>query len=92
MASVQYFLKDPDDVLDYTIDYADWLETSDEVSTSSWSLDTGITEDSSSNSTTSATIWLSGGTAGVDYDCTNSIVTDDGREKDTTITIRVMER
>lgn len=87
----QQFIKDPDSVLDYQVDWSDWLD-GDTISTSDWTVPTGITEDSDSNSTTSATIWLSGGTAGNEYECVNQIVTAAGRTADRTIVIKVEER
>lgn len=83
------------DVLDYVINWnADpsdggpWLEAGDAIQTSSWSVPAGITKDSDSYTTTSSTIWLSGGTAGSSYDCVNTIVTTGGRTK--TIILRVI--
>lgn len=86
------WFKDPDDVLDYTIDYdgEDWLG-SDTIATSSWVAETGITIDSDTNDTTTTTVWLSGGTADTNYIVTNSIVTAAGREKDESLYIRVKE-
>lgn len=89
---IKTFLKDPDAVLDYEMDWSDWLVDTDTIVTSTWTADTGITIDSNTNSTTSATVWLSGGAAGSSYTVTNSIVTDDGRADDRSITIRCSER
>ena len=89
MASI--YTKDPNAVLDYTVDWETWLG-GDTISTSAWTVGTGLTEDSDSNTTTSATVWLSGGTTGTDYACTNRIVTAAGRTEDRTIHIRVRER
>ena len=80
MAALKVFYKDPDEVLDYTIDWTNWLDT-DTISTSSWTVASGLTEDSESNNTTSATVWVSGGSAGTTYKATNTIVTADGRTK-----------
>lgn len=85
------FIKDPNAVLDYTFDWSTWLG-SDTISTSAMTVDTGITEDSDSNDTDSATVWLSGGTAGTDYEVVNRIVTAAGRTADRTIVIKVRER
>lgn len=84
----QTFFKDPNAVLDYTIDWSTWLG-SDTISSSDWVVDSGITENSASNTTTAATIWLSGGTAGTAYAVTNRIVTAGGRTEDRTLTIVV---
>ena len=84
----QIFVKDPEAVLDYQENWATWLG-SDTIATSSWVATTGITIDSDSNTTTSATVWLSSGTAGTNYSATNRIVTDGGRTNDRTIYIIV---
>lgn len=78
--------KDPDDVVDYSVDWTDWL-AGDTIATSVWVVPTGITKDSDTNDTTSATIWLSGGTEGDDYQLTNRITTAAGRTKDKSFTI-----
>jgi len=87
----QRFVKDPDAVLDYVVDWSDWLGT-DTISSSSWTVPTGITKDSDTNTTTTATIWLSGGTEGAEYRVTNQIVTTDGRTDERSIIIKVDER
>lgn len=87
----QNFLKDPNSVLDYVVNWASWLDT-DTISTSTWTVPTGITKASDTNTTTTATIWLSGGTAGTSYDIANKIVTAAGRTEERTITIVVDNR
>lgn len=87
----QYFVKDPNAVLDYQINWATWLG-SDTIASVTWTVSTGITKDSQSNTTTTATIWLSGGTAGTTYECVCRIVTAGGRTDDRTIGIRVEEQ
>lgn len=80
------FRKDPDAVLDYTVDWGAWLD-GDTIATSDWVVPDGITEDAATNTTTSATIWLSGGTEGAAYRIVNRIVTAAGRTDDRTIVI-----
>lgn len=87
----QAFLKDAQAVLDYTIDWSDWL-VSDAISTSAWEAATGITIDSDTNTGTTATVWLSGGTAGQKYAVTNTIVTAAARTEQRTITVRAAVR
>lgn len=84
-------LKDPAAVLDYGIDWSAWLN-GDTISTSTWTVPSGITQASESETTTTATIWLSGGTAGTDYLVTNKIVTHGGRTDERTIKISVTNR
>lgn len=86
------FIKDPNAVLDYKIDWASWLATSETISTSTFTVSAGITKDSESNTTTTATVWLSGGTAGTTYTATNRITTNQSRTDERTIEIRVEER
>lgn len=51
----------------------------------------GLVEESSSATTTTATVWLSGGTAGSTYKIANRITTTDGRIDDRTLYIMVEE-
>jgi len=99
----QIFTKDPDAVLDYKFDFkastnssgsSDWLASAEVISSHTIDADTGITVDSSalSDTNTSVTAWLSGGTAGTAYDVRCEIVTDASRTDERTITIRVEER
>lgn len=85
------FTKDPDAVLDYKVDWSDWLDT-DTIVTSDWTVPTGLTLELETNTTTIATAWLSGGTVATSYNVTNEITTADGRTDDRTITIKVKER
>lgn len=80
--------KDPDDVVDYSIDWSEWLD-GDTIIASSWIVEAGITPDSEAFTTTITTVWLSGGTTGEVYECTNRITTAAGRQRDQTISVRV---
>ncbi len=86
------FVKDPDAVLDYTVNWSDWLATGETISTSAFTVDSGITKDSESNTTTTGTVWLSGGTAGTRYEVTHRITTSDSRTDDRTFFVQVAER
>jgi len=70
--------KTPNEVLDYTVDWRNWLG-SDTISTDSWEVDTGITAGTTIDNGALRTIWLSGGTAGTTYKITNIIETVGGR-------------
>jgi hypothetical protein len=85
------YLKDPDSTLDYEIDWTAWLGA-DTIATSTWIPATGITEASSTNTTTTATVWLTGGTVGQTYLVTNRITTAAGRTDDRTIRVQVQNR
>lgn len=88
------FIKDPNAVLDYKFDWSDWLAAGETISTRTITAGSGITVDSSSitDTNTSVTVWLSGGTAGDSYDVTCQIVTSDSRTDERTIVIVCRDR
>lgn len=97
------FEKDPAAVLDYKFDWksltngsglSDWLATGETISTKTVTADTGITKvsDSLTDTNTSVTVWLSGGTAGQSYKVVCQIVTSDGRTDERTMVIKVRSR
>lgn len=99
----QHYIKDPDAVLDYKFDWkastngsgsSDWLETSETISSHTIDADAGITVDSSalSDSNTSVTVWLSGGTVGTSYKVRCEIVTSLSRTDERTIDVYIQER
>ena len=90
MGMTRQFYKDPADALDYLIDWTAWLGT-DTISASTWTAPTGITKSAESNTTTRATVWVSGGTAGASYTLTNRIVTAGGRTAERSIRITVQD-
>ncbi len=87
------FTKDPDAILDYSVDWSLWL-AGDEISTSEWLLEEGaiLEQVIASNTTAKATVWLRGGQAGTTYLVTNRIVTVGGRTDDRTISVKVEDR
>jgi hypothetical protein len=86
------FLKDPDAVLDYVFDWSNWLSSGEALSDAAFTVETGLTKDSESNTTASATVWLSGGTVGERYTVQCRVTTDQGRTDDRTALIRVANR
>jgi len=85
------FPKDPDAILDYVIDWTAWLGA-DTIAASQWIVPSGLTKTAEENSSTTATVWLSGGSAGQRYTVTNRITTAGGRTEDRSISIQVKER
>lgn len=83
--------KDPDDVIDYEFNWGPWLRD-DEVISAEFLLPDGLTEVSSSFSSTRCQILVGGGIRGRVYRITNRVTTVGGRTKDQTIRIRVVER
>jgi hypothetical protein len=83
---------DPDAVLDYTIDWSQWLGDGETIAASTWDVPAGLTEVDESETTTATSVRVSGGTAGTMYSVTNHIVTSTGQEDDRTIRLNVSER
>lgn len=93
MATLTWPDKDPNEVLDYAIDWTARLD-GDTIAASTWIVPIGITRDSDSFSASATTIWLSGGDTGVTagHVLTNRITTAAGRIMDQSVTIRVVEK
>jgi len=87
--------KDPNEVLDYLINWAGTEEKpgrlveGDAIASSTWIVPSGITKDSDTFDDETTTIWLSGGTLGETYELTNRIVTDGLRTMDQTMKIKI---
>ena len=85
-------LKDPSAVLDYVFDWTGWLATVETITDHTITADTGIKVDSSTEDAGKVTVWLSGGTAGINYKVACLITTTEGRTDERTIWIKVVER
>jgi len=66
--------KDPDEVLDYLVDWSARLVEGDAIVTSTWVMQDGITKDSDEHTDETTTIWLSGGTLGTTYSLVNRAI------------------
>jgi hypothetical protein len=90
--------KDPDARLDWTIDWSDYLQDGETISTSAWAIDAppdavlviASGAYAPSNTGTTATVWLTGGTLHKSYYVRNRITTSDGRIDDQTIRVFVV--
>jgi hypothetical protein len=92
IVSSEDHVKDPNALLDYSIDWYDWLNPlGDQILTSTWVATPGITITTDTNTLTNTTVWLEGGVQGV-YRVTNTIETLGGRRDERSLTIRVQER
>jgi len=80
--------KDPDEVLDYQLNWATRLVPGDEILTSTWILPEGIVRDSDEQSISDTTIWLSSGVLGATYDILNRVTTSGGRTMDQTVRLK----
>jgi hypothetical protein len=89
--AIHNFTKDPTAILDYSIDWSDWL-LEDTILTSNFTVGAGLTVDLSTNTTTSTTVWLSGGTIGFTYNVVNKITTAGGRQDSRTFTVTIEKK
>lgn len=84
------YTKDPDETIDFAFNWKPLLD-GDTISVCDFLLPDGLTEVSSSNTTTEAAIFVSGGSDGSIYRITNRIETTGGRTRDQTIYVLVQE-
>jgi hypothetical protein len=90
--------KDPNALLDYKVDWSEWLVDGDTLTGDEWEIATTLSDtdtfeiESHAHDTTSATAWISGGTPGEEYDVTCRITTAHGRIDDRTFTLVVEDR
>lgn len=89
--SLSWPFKDPDEVLDYEIDWTARL-AGDTISTSTWTVPSGITKNSDTSAASTTTIWLSSGTIGTSYSILNRIVTANGRTMDQTVKLKIKSK
>ena len=84
--------KDPDETLDYTWDWSQILPTGDTISTVTWTVPSGLVRENAVNTTTTATLWISGGTVGERYPVACKVTTVAGRILERTQPIEVVPR
>lgn len=89
--ALEWPFKDPDEVLDYELDWTARL-AGDTISTSVWLVPDELTPGAESVSGAVTKLWLSGGTIGGSFLVTNRITTAGGRTMDESVKIRVRSR
>lgn len=67
------------DKLDYSFDWADWLNDGESISTSSWSVAPGVTSSAPGIAGEQTVVWLESPATGA-FSVTNTIVTSTGRK------------
>lgn len=78
------------DVLDYTLDFTSWLDlVSDTISTATWSIPAALTASNQSNTSTTMTTRIAGGTVGQTYRLDGTIVTAASPSRTKTASINV---
>lgn len=93
-----YIEKDPYAVLDYSLDWTNWMPAGETISTITVTAETisgdsaPLTIDSTSNTNYVATAFISGGTAGNIYNVEYKITTDNSKQDSRNFRIKVLER
>jgi hypothetical protein len=84
--------KDPNEILDYLIDWSAKLSQGETLTASTITVSDGLVLDSSSFSTTATTIWLSGGTEGATANILNRVTTSQNRTMDVTALLPIRSK
>lgn len=80
--------KEATETLDFQINWADWLGALT-ISSSAWTVPSGITEVTNSNTTTTTLIRLSGGTWAESYELVSTITASNGEIESRSLTIKI---
>jgi hypothetical protein len=93
---VAIFVKDPDAVIDYAVDWSAGYLVGQEVAQSLWTVAPvepgGVTVEAATQTAGKTVATLSGGIAGHIYRITNLVRFSDGRSDERTLVVRVEER
>lgn len=82
-------VKDPDDYLDYCLDWTQRLVDADTITTVEWMLSSpDLVKDNESHDTTKAIVWLKGGLDKTTYSITCRVTTAQGRIMDQTVVLK----
>lgn len=84
--------KDPNEVLDYGIDWSPRMTPGETITVSTWQVPDGLTASTQSYGADNTTIWLSGGAEGEIYTLLNRITTSQGRIYDQSVKIKVKSK
>lgn len=93
-----YIEKDPYAVLDYTLDWENWMPTSEVISSITVTAETisgdssPLVIDSTTNTDYLVTAYISGGSVGEIYNVEYKIVTDQNKQDSRNFRIKVIER
>ena len=86
-------LKDPQESIDYAVDWSDFLASGETISASSWaSSSTALAIGTVSATTDTTAVFVSGGTVGDVYRVTNKVTTTQTRIAERSVIVRVEER
>lgn len=77
------FVKDPDSILDYRVDWSVWMAPGDFLVDAQWIVTPAVNVELATLGETAAVVWLAGaGAEGTRSFVTNRVTTNDGRVED----------
>lgn len=85
------YVKDPDEVVDYQIDWSTRMHPGDSIASVAVNVETGLVLDATSTVDTTSTVRLSGGTLGERYRVEFRATTTDGEKLEESIYIAIRE-
>ncbi|MFA5526804.1 MAG: hypothetical protein WC992_08260 [Acholeplasmataceae bacterium] len=85
----QAFVKDPDELLDYSWSWQEWMPEGDSILNFVLTYDSDLILERSSQDGDVVTAWFSGGVLDKDYEVLCQIETVDGRKAERTVTLRI---
>jgi len=84
--------KDPQETLDYRLNWRARIIPGDKIVSSAWSTPEGITQGVSTYTDYTTTLWLSAGTLDSTYVFTNTITTEAGRIMEQSVQVTVVSK
>jgi len=84
--------KDPQETLDYKLNWRARVPAGDKIITSVWSTPEGITKGVNTYTDYTTTLWLSAGTLDSTYVFTNTITTEAGRIMEQSVQVTVVSK
>lgn len=87
------FVKDPDEELDYSVDWSAWVPKGDTIAKFEWEVPVGLTEPhDATRDGEKVTVWLAGGEIGKTYPILSRVETQDGRKGERTLHVKVAQK
>lgn len=84
--------KDPQETLDYRLNWRARIVPGDKINSSTWSSPNGITKGINTYTDYTTTLWLSGGSVGSTYEFTNAVTTVGGRVMEQSVKVTVVDK
>ena len=90
--SLAWPTKDPDEILDYELDWSKRLVKDDAITESVWRVPEGLTTQDTILFSPFTSVWLTGGTIGETYSIVNTIKTEAGRKWVQTVKLKIQDK